>query len=94
MKQTLEQKQYLTEAAKQMPAEAVRQMEKVLKDCFAEEKIPYDATHLKACLEMCHLIHPALPPMYGEFVASSILLLIRLIEEQDSGLVASPFPKL
>ena len=90
MKQTLEQRKYLSEASKQMPAEAVRKMGEVMRENFKEADIPYDASHLKACLELAHLVHPTLPPMYGEFVASSILLLIRLIEEEETGLVASP----
>ncbi len=84
------QKKHMQDAAAQLPADAVRQMEVVVKKFFEEEGVPYDATHLKACKVMCHLFHPTLPPMYSEFVASSILLLIRLIEEEDTGLVASP----
>jgi len=82
-------KEHLKKASKDMPPEAVRQMDKVLKSFFEEEGIPYDASHLKAALILGHLIHPNLPPVYGEFVASSILLLYRLIDEQESGLITS-----
>lgn len=85
-----DQRQILKESAQQMPVEAVRSMEVVLKQFFEQESIPYDESHLKACLQMCHLIHPNLPPMYAQFIASSILLLTRLIEESETGLISSP----
>ncbi len=84
------QREGLKESAQQIPVEAVRQMEVVLKKFFEEENIPFDASHLKAALQMSFLIHPNLPPIYAQFIASSILILIRLIEEQESGLISSP----
>lgn len=80
----------LKESSKEVPIEAVRNMENVLKKFFASGDVPYNHDTLKASLEMCFLIHPNLPPMYSEFIGSCILILIRLIEENETGLVGSP----
>jgi hypothetical protein len=85
-----DQRKELKDAAQQVPVEAVRNMEDVLKKFFEPDGVPYNAETLKASLQMCFLIHPNLPPMYSEFVGSCILILLRLIEEQESGLVGSP----
>ena len=85
-----EQRKILKESAAQMPIEAVRQMETVLRRFFDESGTPYNVDTLNAALQMCLLIHPNLPPVYGEFVGSSILLILRLIEEAETGLVGSP----
>lgn len=79
----------LREGAKQMPAAAIRQMEVVLKKIFAEKGITYNVESLKACLVMCELFHPNLPPIYSEFIASSLLLLYALIDELETGMVVS-----
>lgn len=79
----------LREGAKQMPAAAIRQMELVLKKIFKEKGIPYNIESLKACIVMCELFHPQIPPMYSEFVASSMLLMYALIGELETGMVVS-----
>lgn len=86
-----EQEEKMIEISKQMPAEAIRQMEKTLKSFYDERGVPFDATHLKASLSTCLLIMPALPPMYSEFISSATLLIYRLIDEQEKGEIPSDF---
>lgn len=87
----MENKEELKKMSKEMPGQAVRQMEVVLKRMYAEENVPYDVSHLKASLQTCHLILPNLPPVYAQFISSAVLLLYRLIEELETGEIASPF---
>jgi len=80
----------MLETSQQMPVEAVRQFEETVKKFFTDENIPWNRDTLEACLVMNNLIHAGLPPMYGQFTATSALLLIRLIDEVGSGLIGSP----
>lgn len=82
-----EQRAELKKAANQMPTEAVRTMEQVLKSFFNQDNIPYNADTLKAAQQMCMLIHPNIPPIHAQFVASATLLLMRLIDEEEHGLI-------
>ncbi len=75
--------------SEQMPKEAIRQMEKVLKRLFKEQGVTYDINSVRACLVMCSLILPNLPPMYSEFISSATLLLYRLIDEIEKGEIIS-----
>ena len=85
-----EQRAEMLAVAQDMPVEAVRQFELSVKKFFEEENIPWNRDTLEACLVMNSLIHAGLPPMYGQFTATSALLLIRLIQEIDTGLIGSP----
>ena len=87
---TNENKKELIEAAQQLPVEAVRQFEDTIKRFFESDGIPYNKDTLSACVTMAQLIHAGLPPIYATFSASSVLLLMRLIDEQNTGFVASP----
>lgn len=87
---TDQQKQEMLEAAKQMPAEAMVQFSSTIKKFFDEEKIPINEDTLRAALVMCNLIFSGLPPVYSQFVMSSILLITRMIDEQKTGLITSP----
>ena len=87
---TPETRKEMLATSQEMPIEAVRQFELSVKKFFDEENIPWNRDTLEACLVMNNLIHAGLPPMYGQFTATSALLLIRLIEEIDTGLIGSP----
>lgn len=86
--------------ARQLPAQGIRNLEKALKKFFDDRSIPYNKDTLGACLVMCNLISPQLPPVYGEFVAAAIMGIYRLMDEQTTGAIASdvlimpkPLPK-
>ena len=87
---TPEQRKEMLETSQQMPVESVRQFELSVKKFFEEGNIPWNKDTLEACLVMNNLIHAGLPPMYGQFTATAALLLIRLIDELETGLIGSP----
>lgn len=93
MKIDQKQKDQLLAAAKGMPPAAIAQLKKIMKENFADEDIPYDATHLKAALSVCHIFVPGLPPMYSEMITSSMLILMCLIDEEETGLIRSPIQR-
>lgn len=80
----------MTELAQGLPVEAVRKMEKVLKRLYSERDLEYNKTSLVASLVILQLTIPTLPQMYAEMMQASMLILYRLIHEQDTGLVESP----
>lgn len=79
----------MIELSKQLPVDAVRQMELVLKKFFVERNVPWSRDTLMACISIMSLTTPQIPPMYSEFMQTAVLLLYRLVDEQITGLVAS-----
>ena len=87
---TPEQRKEMLETSQQMPVESVRQFELSVKKFFEEGNIPWNKDTLEACLVMNNLINAGLPPLYSQFTLTAALLLVRLIEELNTGLVGSP----
>ena len=87
---TEEQEKEFLETSKHLPPESVVQFTATIKKFFEEDKVPYNEETLRSALTMCMIIHAGLPPIYGQFTSTSILLLVRLIDEEKSGLITSP----
>jgi len=80
----------MTKLSHELPAEVVRRLEEMLKKSFEIRGTPYNRETLLACISILEITIPTLPMMYAEFFQATLLILYRLIEEQDTGLISSP----
>ena len=68
----------------------VRQLEKILKDSFAGHGVPYGKEAIIACIAGLEITIPTIPMRYAQESQATLLLLYRLLDEAETGLVQSP----
>ena len=85
-----ELKKQMVALANELPVEAARQLEKILKDSFAGHGVPYGKEAIIACIAGLEITIPTIPMRYAQESQATLLLLYRLLDEAETGLVASP----